>query len=89
MFLLVRSSSFTRDETGDRSSHPCWLEHLDDENWCVVDTDEIESWVSQDLLETCPSVELRLLSDWDDPIVMADVNAVRTLECLPQHFAIL
>ena len=26
-----------------------WLEHWDDETWDVVDTDEIESWVSQDL----------------------------------------
>ena len=30
----------------------------DDENWDVVDIGDIESWVSQDLVETCASVEL-------------------------------
>ena len=35
-----------------------WLEHLDDESWDVVDADEIESWVSQDLLQTRTSVSL-------------------------------
>ena len=33
-----------------------WLEHLDDESFDVIDTGEIESLVSQDLLETCSSV---------------------------------
>ena len=61
-----------------------WLEHLDDENWDVVDTDEIESWVPQDLLKTCTSVELVSESDYCQigmtAIAMGDVNAVYTLE---------
>ena len=62
-----------------------WLEHLDDENSDVVDTDETESWVSQDLLETCASVEA--VSELDccqigmTAIVLGDVNALYTLEC--------
>ena len=62
-----------------------WLEHLDDEIWDVVGTDEIESWVSQDLLKTCTLVEP--VSESDNcqigmtAIVMGDVNAVYTLEC--------
>ena len=63
-----------------------WLEHLDDENWDIVATDEIESWVSQDLLKTCISVEPVSESDycqiWMTAIVMGDVNAVYTLECV-------
>ena len=61
------------------------LEHLDDENWDVIDTDDIESWVSQGLLETCTSVEP--VSDLDccqiglTATFMGDVNAVHTLEC--------
>ena len=62
-----------------------WLEHLDDEKWDVVDTEEIESWVSQDLRKSCISVE-----PVSEPhhcqigmtaIVTGDVNAVYTLEC--------
>ena len=30
-----------------------YLEHLDDENWDLVDNGGIESWFTQDLLETC------------------------------------
>ena len=62
-----------------------WLEHLDAENSDVVDTDQIESWVSQDLLETCASFEP--VSEVGDcqigmtAIVMGDVSAVHTLEC--------
>ena len=62
-----------------------WLEHLDDENWVLFDTDEIESWVSQDLLETCGSIEPVSEQDYCQigmtAIVMGDVNAVHTLEC--------
>ena len=62
-----------------------WLEHLDDESWDVVDTDEIESWVSEDLLKTCASVEPVSEPDYCQigmtAIVMGDVNAVHTLEC--------
>ena len=85
LYLLVRSSSITRGETGDWSSHSwSWVEHLDAQNLDVVDT-EIESWVSQDLLKTCASVEL--VSELDyclmgmTAIVMGDVNAVYTPEC--------
>ena len=62
-----------------------WLEQVDDEKWDFVDTEEIESWVSQDLRESCISVE-----PVSEPhhcqigmtaIVMEDVNAVYTLEC--------
>ena len=35
-----------------------FLELLDDETWDVVDSDDIESWVSQDLLKKCGSFEL-------------------------------
>ena len=62
-----------------------WLEHLDDENWDVVATDEIESWVSQDTLKTCTSVEPVAESDYCQigmtATVMGYVNAVYTLEC--------
>ena len=50
-----------------------------------MDTDEIESWVSQDLFEKRASVET--VSELDycrigmTEIVMGDVNAVYTLEC--------
>ena len=58
---------------------------MDDENWDVIDTDEIESWVSQDLLETRTSVEPVSESDYCQigmtAIVMGDVNTVYTLEC--------
>ena len=51
----------------------------------VVDTDEIESWVSQDLLKTCTSVERVSESEYcqigTTAIVKGDVNAVCTLEC--------
>ena len=63
-----------------------WLEHLDDESLGVMDTADIESWVSQDLLKTCTSDEP--VSDLDyrqivmTAIVMGDVNAVYTLDCL-------
>ena len=61
-----------------------WLEHLDDETWDVVDLDDVESWVSQDILKTCASFEL--VSELDCcqigmiAIVMGDVDAVYTLE---------
>ena len=62
-----------------------WLEHLDDENWDVVHTDEIESCVSQDLLETCTVVEhvseLYYCQVGITTIVMGDVTVVYTLEC--------
>ena len=51
----------------------------------VVATDEIESWVSQDFLETCTSVEPVTESDYCQlgmiAIVMGVVNAMYTLEC--------
>ena len=60
-----------------------WLGHLDDENRSGVDTDEIEGWLSQDLLKTCTSVEPVSESDYCQigmtAIVMGDVNAA--LEC--------
>ena len=61
-----------------------WREHLDDVNWDLTDTNEIESWFSQDLLKTCASVEP--VSELDcqigmTAIVMGGVNAVYTLEC--------
>ena len=64
----------------------CWIEHLDDENWDLVDTDETESWVSQHLLKTCASIEP--VSELDNcqigmaAIAVGDVNAVHTLECV-------
>ena len=64
---------------------PARLERLDTKNWDVVDTDEIESWVLQDLLTTCTSVEP--VSELDcgqfgmTALVMGDVGAVYTLEC--------
>ena len=48
----VPPSRVTKQVIGPRVPRS-WLDHLDDENWDVVDTDEIESWVSQDLLESC------------------------------------
>ena len=62
-----------------------WLEHLDDEIWDLIDTDEIDSWVSKDLLQTCASVgpvsELDYCQIGMAAIDMGDVNAVYTLEC--------
>ena len=62
-----------------------WLDHLDDETWDVVGSDDIESWVSQDLLETCASFEPVSEPDYCQigmtAIVMGDVNVVYTLEC--------
>ena len=63
-----------------------WFEHLDDENWDDVDTDEIDSWVSQDLIykRVLPSTLSvnhitarlgRLRLSWEMS------NAVYTLEC--------
>ena len=56
-----------------------------DENSDVVATDEIESWVSQDPLKKCASVELVSEPDhcqiWMTAIAMGDVNAVNTLKC--------
>ena len=63
-----------------------WIEHLDDENWNLIDTAEIESWVMQDLFRTCASVEP--VSELDfcrmvmTAIVIGHVNAVCTLECV-------
>ena len=91
LFPLERGSSFTRSETGDPRIPRDWLEHLNDETWDVVDTSEIESWVSQDLLETCTSVEPVSESDHClvgmTAIVMGDVNAVRAEMCSPQTIA--
>ena len=36
-----------------------WLEHLDEESWDLVGTDEIESWITQDLVEARAS-QIRL-----------------------------
>ena len=62
-----------------------WLEHLEDENWDLIDTDEIESWVTQDLFRTCASIEPVSGQDYCQigmtAIVMGDVNAVHTSEC--------
>ena len=62
-----------------------WLEHLNGENLDVVDTDEIESWVSQDHFKTCAFVESVSESHYCQigmtTIVLGDVNAVYTLEC--------
>ena len=62
-----------------------WFEHVDDENWDVVDFDDMESWVSQDLLKTCASVEPVSEQDYCQigmtAIILGDVNAVYTLEC--------
>ena len=59
-----------------------WLEHLDDED--VVATDEIASWVSQDLLKTCTYVETVSESDYcqirTTVIVTGDVNAMYKLD---------
>ena len=61
-----------------------WLEHLKDVDWHVVDTDENQIWVSQDLLQTCASVEpvseLHCCQIGMSASVMGDVNAVYTLE---------
>ena len=47
-----------------------WLKYLDDDTLDVIDTAEIESWVSQDLLLSMHLRRTRLrfglLSDWDD-----------------------
>ena len=51
----------------------------------MVDPDDIECWVSQDLLKTCASFEPVSEQDYCQigmtAIVMGDVNAVCTLEC--------
>ena len=51
----------------------------------MVDADEIESWVSQDLLKTCvsdePVSELDYCQIGMTAIDMGDVNAENTLEC--------
>ena len=80
----IPPSRVAKQVIGPRISRS-WLAHLNDENWDVVDTDEIESWVSQDLIKTCFSAEP--VSETDNcqigmtAIVMGDVNAVCTLEC--------
>ena len=55
-----------------------------DENLDVVDTDDVESWVSQDLLRTRDSVKSVSESDCCQigmtAIVKVDVNGVYTLE---------
>ena len=62
-----------------------WFEHVDDENWNVVEPDDMESWVSQDLLETCASVEPVSELDYCQigmtAIVTGDVNDVCALGC--------
>ena len=79
----VPPSRVARQVIGPRI-HRSWLEHLNDENWDVVDTGEIESRVSKDLLNTCSSV--KPVSHFDHcqigmtAIVMEDVSAVSTLE---------
>ena len=60
-----------------------WLEHLNDSNWDLIDT-EIESWVVQDLVITCASIEPVPEQDYCQigmtPIVLGDINAVYALE---------
>ena len=81
----VPPSRAAKKEIGPRIPQS-WLEHVDDESLDVIDTAEIETWISQDLLKTCDSVEL-VVSEldnfqiWMTAIVMGDVNAVYTLEC--------
>ena len=64
-----RPSRVARQVIGPRIPRS-WLEHLDDASLDVIDTAEIESWVSQDVLKKCNSVEpvshFGPVSDWDD-----------------------
>ena len=62
-----------------------WLEHLDDETWDLVGPDDIESWVSQDLLKPHasdePASEIDYCQIGMTAIVMGNVNAVYKLAC--------
>ena len=49
LFILVRPSRVAKQAIGPRITRS-WLKHLDCENCDVVDTDGIESSVSQDYL---------------------------------------
>ena len=84
LLLLVRGSPVACQKPGDPPSQ-CQLEHLDDETWDVVDPDDIESWISQDLLKTCASFKIVSATDYCrfgmTANIMGDVNAVHTLEC--------
>ena len=60
----IPPSRVAKQVIGPRISRS-WLAHLNDENWDVVDTDEMESWFSQDLIKTCTSVsEMRSGDEW-------------------------
>ena len=80
----VPPSRLAKQVIGPRTPRS-WLEHLDDRNWDVVDTDEIESWVPQDVLKTCVSVGPVSVVDYCQigmtAVVIGGVNAVYTLEC--------
>ena len=55
----MRSTCFARGETGDWALHPQkLLTKWDDESWDLVGTDEIESWVTPDLLKARASPSL-------------------------------
>ena len=71
LFLPVRSSAFTRGETGigSRISRR-WLKHLDDENLDVIDT-EIENCISKDLPEVCASVRPVSVLDYCQIVISA------------------
>ena len=79
----VPPSRVAQHVIGPRMSRS-WLEHLNDVNWDVVDTDETPIWVSQDLLQTCASVEpvseLHCCQIGMTASVMGDVSAGFTLE---------
>ena len=87
----VLPSRVTKQVIGPRKPRS-WLDFLDDENWDVVDTDEIESWVLQDLLETCappsnPSLNRiavrmgRPQLSWEMPTQYTPSNALTADNC--------
>ena len=83
LFYEVPPSRVAKQVIGPRIPRS-WLDHLGDENLDVLDTDEIDSWVSKDLLKTSASVEpvseLHNCQMWMTAIVMGDVNAVFIVE---------
>ena len=62
-----------------------WLSNSDDESWDLVGPDEIDSWITQDLLHARASIESISEQGCSQigmtAIVMGDVNSVYTLEC--------
>ena len=87
----VPPSHVARQVIGARTPRS-WLKRLDDESLDVVEPDEIESWVSQDLLKKCASVEP--VSELDhchigmNAIVMGDVKCrIHTRVCSPPTVA--